>query len=65
MIKSFSISFQQSLWQVPALIALAVVIAVGVNHWRSDGIPLVGDWSVEARFTDGSGESLIISLDQA
>ena len=65
MIKSFSISFQQSLWQVPALIALAVVIAVCVNHRRSDGIPLVGDWSVEARFTDGSGESLIISLDQA
>ena len=65
MIKSFSISFQQSLWQVPALIALAVVIALGVNHWRSDGMPLVGDWSVEARFTDAAGESLIISLDQA
>lgn len=65
MIKSFSISFQQSLWQVPALIALAVVIALGVNHWRSAGMPLVGDWSVEARITDAAGENLIIDLAQA
>lgn len=65
MIKSFSISFQQSLWQVPALIALAVVIALGINHWRSAGMPLVGDWSVEARITDAAGENLIIDLAQA
>ena len=61
----FSISFQQSLRQIPAFIALAVIIAVGVNHWRSDGIPLVGDWSMEARFSDAAGESLVISLEQA
>ena len=65
MIKSFSIPFQQSLRQIPALIALAVIVALGVNHWRSDGIPLVGDWSVEARFTDAAGESLIIDREQA
>ncbi|MDD2317559.1 MAG: rhodanese-like domain-containing protein [Desulfobacterales bacterium] len=63
--RSFSISVQQSLWQIPALIALAVIIALGVNHWRSDGIPLVGDWSMEARFSDAAGESLIIELAQA
>jgi rhodanese-related sulfurtransferase len=65
MIKSFIISFQQSLRQIPALIALAVLMALIVNHWRPDGIPLVGDWSVEARITDAAGESLIIDPAQA
>ena len=53
------------LWQIPALVVLAVLIGVGVNQWRSDGIPLVGDWSADARFSDDSGKSLIIPLDQA
>jgi len=59
------IAFKQSLWQMPALIALACLIAFGVNHWRSDGIPIIGVWSVEARFSDAAGESLVIALDQA
>ncbi|MBW2042890.1 MAG: hypothetical protein JRI76_12820 [Deltaproteobacteria bacterium] len=41
---------QKAMWQVPALLFLAALIAVGVNHWRSDGIPLVGNWSVKAQF---------------
>ncbi len=57
--------FRQMLWQVPALLAMAVLLAIGVNHWRAQAIPLIGDWSEEARFADASGESLIISLDEA
>jgi rhodanese-related sulfurtransferase len=65
MTRLFSISFQQSLRQIPAIIALAVLMALVANHWRPDGIPLVGDWSMEARFSDAAGESQIISLEQA
>jgi 3-mercaptopyruvate sulfurtransferase SseA len=58
-------SLIQALWQASALVALACLIALGVNHWRSDGIPVVGDWSAEARFADAPGDSLVIALDQA
>ncbi|HDR16108.1 MAG TPA: rhodanese-like domain-containing protein, partial [Desulfobacteraceae bacterium] len=34
------------------------------NQWRDDGLPLMGDWSVEARFNDRAGNSLIISLEE-
>jgi len=53
------------MWQIPALLILASLIAVGVNHWRRDGIPLVGNWSVEARFSDAAGKSLVIDLNRA
>ncbi len=56
---------RQSLWQVPALLALALFLAVSTNHWRADGIPLIGDWSTEARFSDTSGDSMIIPLERA
>ncbi len=52
-------------YQVPSLVLLAALIALGVNQIRSDGIPLVGDWSAEARFVDEAGDSLTISLDEA
>ena len=55
----------RALWQMPALVGLAVLLAVGVNQWRPGGIPLVGDWSADARFSDDSGQSLVISLDHA
>ena len=56
---------RQALWQTPALVALAVLVAIGVNHFRSDGIPLIGDWSAHALFVDAEGRSLVISLEQA
>lgn len=53
------------MWQVPALILLALFSALCLNHFRPSGIPLVGDWSQEARFSDAKGESLVISLEEA
>lgn len=58
-------SLRQSLWQAPVLLAMAVIFALSVNHWRSDGIDLQGDWSAESRFSDESGSSLVISPDRA
>ncbi len=58
-------AFRQVLWQAPVLAVLALGIAIGVNLWRDDGIPLVGEWSVEKRLADASGKSLAISLQEA
>ena len=63
--REIPIALKRSMWQMPALIALAFVIALGVNHWRSDGIPIVGAWSAEARFSDAADESPVIFLIEA
>ncbi|MFP4349845.1 MAG: rhodanese-like domain-containing protein [Thermodesulfobacteriota bacterium] len=55
----------RALWQTPALLGLALLLAVGINQWRPGGIPLVGDWSADARFADTSGHSLVIPLEEA
>lgn len=65
MIQNRKAPIKEALWQVPVLAAMAVLLGVGVNLWRSDGIPLVGDWSADARFSDDAGESLVISLEAA
>jgi rhodanese-related sulfurtransferase len=56
---------KQAAWQIPALMVLAGLMAVGVNQWRTDGIPLVGNWSVEARFADAAGLSLVVPQEEA
>ncbi|MFO7716164.1 rhodanese-like domain-containing protein [Desulfosarcina sp.] len=56
---------KQTAWQLPLLIIAAALIAIGVNHLRTDGIVLVGDWSVDARFADAAGVSLVVGLDEA
>ncbi|MFH1985966.1 MAG: rhodanese-like domain-containing protein [Pseudomonadota bacterium] len=61
----FKQNLKQALWQLPLLIIAAALIAVSSNHWRSDGLPLVGDWSAQARFADAAGESLVIGLEEA
>ena len=65
MVQEKSNIFKQALWQIPMLIALAFLIAVGSNQWRANGIPLVGDWSADARFSDAGGESIVIAIEQA
>jgi rhodanese-related sulfurtransferase len=56
---------QQALWQVPLLMVMACLVALATNHWRGTPLPLIGDWSVKARFTENNGENLVIPLDEA
>ena len=51
--------------QAGAIVLLAVTIGVLVNQIRSDRLPLVADWSPEARLTFESGASMVISLEEA
>ena len=59
------IPLKQALWQLPAIIMMAGLIAIGFNQWGSNGIPIVGDWSVETRFSDIAGQPLVMDLEQA
>lgn len=65
MILHRSSAAKRAFWQVPSLVMIAFLIAVGVNHWRSDGIPLVGDWSLQAQVSATAGNSMVIDLEEA
>jgi rhodanese-related sulfurtransferase len=56
---------RKALRQATALLFLAVILGVVSNQWRDERLPLIGDWSVDARFNDPSGNSLIISLEES
>ncbi|MBF0303944.1 MAG: rhodanese-like domain-containing protein [Desulfamplus sp.] len=56
---------KKTFWQISVFVILASIFALTVNHFRSDSIPIIGEWSVDARFSDSSGESLVISLEEA
>lgn len=55
----------QALWQTALIVVMAGLIAVSVNHYRSDGIALIGDWSADARYSAAAGDSLVIGLEEA
>jgi rhodanese-related sulfurtransferase len=56
---------REGAWQALLLILIAGLVAVTANHVRTDRLPLVGDWSAEARIADPAGKSLIVSLEEA
>ncbi len=55
----------RAFWQSGLIFVLAAVAGLLINQARSNTLPLVADWSPEARLTENSGESLIISLEEA
>ena len=52
-------------WQVVILLLASAALGISVNHVRPDAMPLVGEWMPEARITSDSGESMVISLEEA
>jgi rhodanese-related sulfurtransferase len=56
---------KQARWQVPALVILALLAALGTNQWRSDRLALVGSWSAAERFSEAAGDNLVIGLEEA
>ncbi len=55
----------QAILQGVAILVLACLTALAANHFRPGGLPLVADWSPEARLTLDSGDSLMVSLEEA
>ncbi len=55
----------QAILQSAVVVILAVITGLLTNQVRSNKLPLAADWSPEARLTADSGESLVISLEEA
>lgn len=55
----------KNLSQAAGIIVAAFVLAIMVNHFRPNGLPLTDTWSVKARMTSKSGKSMIIPLEKA
>ena len=57
--------FVSVLGQAAVIVAMALILGIGANAWRTQGIPLQADWSAEARLQDGSGNQMAIGLEAA
>ena len=55
--------FKKAVWQVPAMILLAAVIGIAVNHFRADGIALKQNW--QAGQIPANAAYHMISINQA
>jgi rhodanese-related sulfurtransferase len=55
----------RSIRQLSVIVLVAVAVALISNHFRPVPLPLIGDWSPEARLTSPSGRQMAISLDDA
>jgi len=51
--------------QTVVLSLTAILLGLIVNQFRSDSIPLLGDWSPEARITLKFGKNILIPFDEA
>jgi len=50
------------LWRAAVIVLSAGIIGVAFNKIHPEGLPLVADWSPEARLTADSGESSVVSV---
>ena len=55
----------RAICQSGLIFVLAAVAGLLMNQARFNTLPLVADLSTEARLTEDSGESLVISLEEA
>jgi len=51
--------------QSAIILVLATAVGLMVNHLRDDTLSLVADWSPAARLLSASGESLVVSIEEA
>ena len=58
-------TWETALWQTAILTLMAVVLGLIVNQLRSDSMPLLGDWSPEARITLKFGKNILIPFEEA
>jgi len=55
----------RSIRQLSVIVIAAVAVALISNHFRSQPLPLVGDWSPDALLMSPAGRQMSISLDEA
>ncbi len=54
-------AFVQSLF----IVVISIAVSLTCNFFRSGPLPLIGEWSIEARLTTDTGESTIVTLKKA
>jgi 3-mercaptopyruvate sulfurtransferase SseA len=52
-------------WQMGAIVIVSVTLAVLINQFRPDRLPLVSDWPPESRLNLETDESMVIALEEA
>lgn len=58
--------FLETVRQVFAILVLSAITALGVNQFRGNGLPLVGDWSPKAQLSElKTVEEPVASLEEA
>jgi len=57
--------WKTAFYQTVAFALIAAILGLIVNQVRSDSIPLLGDWSPEARITLKFGKNILIPFDEA
>ncbi len=61
----YYVNWKQAIRQIPVVIFVAGILAFSANALRPDALPLIGDWSLDARMTTVTGDRLDISLPEA
>jgi rhodanese-related sulfurtransferase len=56
---------KRTLWQIPAILVLSIVLGLGSNAVRKQHLPIIGDWSNEGRLITESGDTLAIPFSEA
>ncbi|MHC1727481.1 MAG: rhodanese-like domain-containing protein [Syntrophobacteraceae bacterium] len=55
-----------TIWQSGAIVVMAILVSLAVNHLRPAGLPLIGDWSQKAQLQDlKTAEEPIVSMEEA
>ncbi len=63
--KSQAMQIKQAIWQIPAILALSVVLGLGVNHFRAGGIALVREGNQKPAMPSAPGDPPDISIERA
>jgi len=52
-------------YQTFAVLVISAVVGFCINALRSDGVPIIGDWSTSSKLTISTGENIEISVQDA
>lgn len=56
---------KRTLWQIPAILLLSIVVGLISNAVRKQHLPIIGDWSNKGRVVTESGDTLAIPFSEA
>ena len=65
-VKTGKEKYFQAVWQVGALLAFSILLALSINQLRPNRLPLMGGyWSIKAKLTTPHGDRLDLSFENA